>query len=54
MYTKQKSKSSMIKVQKKGDEIENFASFFNSKNHKRTFFNAWKQHTLQNKKLRKM
>lgn len=43
-----------MKVQKKGDEIENFANFFNSKNHKKTFFNAWKQLASQNKYLRKM
>jgi hypothetical protein len=41
-------------VQKKGDEIENFAAFFNSKNHKKTFFNAWKNYADKNKYLRKM
>ena len=43
-----------MQVQKKGDEIENFAAFFNAKNHKKTFFTAWKGVTEKNKNLRKM
>ena len=41
-------------MQKKGDEIENFAAFFNAKNHKKAFFGAWKQHSQQSQYLRKM
>jgi hypothetical protein len=54
LYPQPKGKSQFTQVQKKGDEIENFATFFNSKNHKKTFFQAWKQHTDKNKYIRKM
>lgn len=54
VFSIEKYFSCLLKVQKKGDQIENFAAFFNSKNHKKTFFNAWKGYTEKNKYLRKM
>lgn len=55
LYSQQKGiPNSIIQVQKKSDEIENFAAFFNAKNTKKSFFKAWKQYSGYQKYLRSM
>lgn len=41
-------------MQKKSDEIENFANFFNSKNQKKSFFEAWRELSEKQKYIRRM
>lgn len=54
VFSTEKYSIFLFQVQKKNDEIENFAAFFNSKNTKKSFFKAWKQYSAYQKHLRSM
>lgn len=41
-------------MQKKNDEIENLAQYFNNKNTKKTFFEGWREYAEKRKYRRRM